>query len=306
MISRSPSRRDISGWIVFDKPAGMTSTRAVSCLKGILNAKKAGHAGTLDPLATGLLPVAFGDATKTVPFVQEGEKAYRFTVRWGAETDTDDADGEVTEQSGNRPTETDIRALLPAFTGSILQLPPTYSAVKLNGERAYYLARQGEMPILSPRQVTIHALDLISRMPDEAVFEARCGKGTYVRALARDLGRSLKCFGHVAALRRTRVGPFYEEDAVSLEVLEEAAAAGKAPLRGIEAGLAEFPRINVDPRGAARLRRGQSLLLRGPDTPPSGCAYAACGGLVAIGKVENGELIPDRVFRAPDRWMPPG
>lgn len=299
MKVRAQARNDVHGWVVLDKPAGMTSTHSVSRLKRIFNAKKAGHAGTLDPLATGVLPVAFGEATKTVPFVQDGEKAYRFTVRWGTETDTDDADGTVAAQSDARPAEADIFALLPGFTGTILQLPPSYSAIKINGERAYDLARGGAAPVLSPRPVTIHALDLIDAGRDEAVFEARCGKGTYVRALARDLGRSLGCYGHVSALRRTRVGPFFETDAVLLADLDDDAFRAKA-LRRVEAGLMEVPRVVVDSCVAARLRRGQPVLLRGHDAPFDGFAYAACGGVVvAVGAVEKGELIPGRVFNLP-------
>jgi tRNA pseudouridine55 synthase len=277
----------------------MTSTHAVSRLKRILNAKKAGHAGTLDPLATGVLPVAFGEATKTVPFVQEGEKAYRFTVRWGIETDTDDSDGAVMRQSDTRPSAADIIALLPRFTGTIQQLPPAFSAIKINGERAYDLARDGEVPVLSPRLVTVYAIDLIDSQAGEAVFEARCGKGTYVRAIARDLGRALGCYGHVSSLRRTRVGPFYEKDAVRLP--ESGAAAVNAGfLQRVEAGLSELPRVAVDSSAAARLRRGHSLLLRGQDAPAGGPAYAAFRGVVvAVGAVENGELVPSRVFNLP-------
>ena len=296
MTARTSTRKDVHGWVVLDKPSGMNSTHAVSRLKRIFNAKKAGHAGTLDPLATGILPIAFGEATKTVPFVQDGEKAYRFTVRWGTETDTDDADGRIAAQSDLRPSAADILALLPGFIGTILQLPPSYSAIKINGERAYDLARDGEAPVLTPRPVTIHALDLLSSEPDEAVFEARCGKGTYVRAIARDLGRSLGCYGHVSALRRTRVGPFYETDAVLLPDLDDEGARTRALCR-IEAGLMEVPRVVVDSDAAARLRRGQPVLLRGHDAPFDGSAYAACGGVVvAIGAVEKGELIPGRVF----------
>ncbi|MGH6864482.1 MAG: tRNA pseudouridine(55) synthase TruB, partial [Methylocella sp.] len=276
-----------------------TSTHAVSRLKRIFDAKKAGHAGTLDPLATGVLPVAFGEATKTVPFVQDGEKTYRFTVRWGTETDTDDADGRLAAQSDARPAAAAILALLPRFTGTILQTPPSYSAIKINGERAYDLARGGAPPVLSPRPVTIHALDLIDAGRDEAVFEARCGKGTYVRALARDLGRRLGCHGHVSALRRARVGPFYEKDAVLLPDLESDASCARALLH-VEAGLMEVPRVVVDSGAAARLRRGQPVLLRGHDAPLDGFAYAACCGVVvAVGAVEKGELIPGRVFNLP-------
>jgi tRNA pseudouridine55 synthase len=299
MNLRATARNDVHGWVVLDKPAGMTSTHAVSRLKRLFNAKKAGHAGTLDPLATGVLPVAFGEATKTVPFVHDGEKAYRFTVRWGTETDTDDSDGRVAALSNTRPAAASIRALLPRFIGTIQQLPPSYSAIKINGERAYDLARGGEAAVLSPRPVTIYALDLIDAACDEAVFEARCGKGTYVRAIARDLGRSLGCYGHVSALRRTRVGPFLATDAVLLPDLDDDASCAQA-LRRVEAGLMEVPRVVVDSSVAAKLRRGQSILLRGHDAPLDGFAYAACCGvLIAVGAVEKGELIPGRVFNLP-------
>ncbi len=293
------ARNDVHGWVVLDKPAGMTSTHAVSRLKRLFNANKAGHAGTLDPLATGILPVAFGEATKTVPFVQDGEKVYRFTVRWGAETDTGDSEGRVAAQSNARAAAGEILALLPLFIGTTQQLPPSYSAIKINGERAYDLARGGQAPVLSPRPVTIYALDLINALPEEAVFEARCGKGTYVRAIARDLGRRVGCYGHVCALRRTRVGPFHEADAVTLPELEDPASRAKA-LRRVEAGLMDLPRVVVDSTVAAKLRRGQPIILRGHDAPFDGFAYAACGGvIIAVGAVEKGELIPGRVFNLP-------
>ncbi len=193
-------RTEINGWLILDKPVGLTSTQAVSRLKRIFNAKKAGHAGTLDPLASGILPVAFGEATKTVPFVQDGEKAYRFTVKWGIETDSDDADGKPVRTSERRPSPDQIAELLPEFTGTIMQTPPAFSAIKIAGERAYDIARDGEEVVLQPRPVTIHSLELISTTDEEAVLEAQCGKGTYVRAIARDLGRLLGCFGHVTAL----------------------------------------------------------------------------------------------------------
>lgn len=289
-------RIEINGWVVLDKPVGMTSTQAVARLKRIFNAKKAGHAGTLDPLASGVLPVAFGEATKTVPFVQDGEKTYRFTIAWGAETDSDDADGTVIARSELRPEVAEIRAALPAFTGQIMQRPPIYSAIKVAGERAYDLARDGEIPDLAPRPVQIHALALLVADRDAASFEARCGKGCYVRALARDLGRTLGCHGHVAALRRTRVGPFAEKEAVRLTELSEAPEA----LLSVEAGLIEMPRVAVDRESAARLRRGQSILLRGREAPIAGQAYASCGGVVvAVGAIEHGELVPGRVFNLP-------
>ncbi|MGH6818126.1 MAG: tRNA pseudouridine(55) synthase TruB [Methylovirgula sp.] len=289
-------RVEINGWVVLDKPVGITSTQAVAQLKHVFNAKKAGHAGTLDPLASGVLPVALGEATKTVPFVQDGEKVYRFTIAWGAETDSDDVDGTVVARSELRPEAAEIRAALPQFTGRILQRPPAFSAIKVGGERAYDLARDGEMPDLAPRPVLIHALALVASDRDAASFEARCGKGCYVRALARDLGRVLGCLGHVAALRRTRVGPFTEKEAVRLAQLSETPDG----LLGVEAGLTEMPRVAVDREAAARLRRGQSILLRGREAPMAGQAYASCGGVVvAVGAIEHGELVPGRVFNLP-------
>jgi tRNA pseudouridine55 synthase len=291
-------RAEVNGWVVLDKPVGMTSTHAVARLKRLFNAKKAGHAGTLDPLASGVLPVAFGEATKTVPFVQDGEKAYRFTIQWGAETDSDDADGQIVARSDVRPEINAILAALPHFIGTILQTPPAYSAIKINGERAYDIARDGETPELSPRPVTIHELVVTEFGADHATFEARCGKGTYVRAIARDLGRVLGCLGHVSALRRTRVGPFSEKDAVLLSHIEDASVPDA--MRRVEAGLLELPQVVVDRDSAARLRRGQSILLRGRDAPGEGAAYACCGGVVvAVGAIERGELVPGRVFNLP-------
>jgi tRNA pseudouridine55 synthase len=294
------TRVEVNGWVVLDKPIGMTSTHAVSRLKRIFNGKKAGHAGTLDPLASGILPIAFGEATKTVPFVQDGEKAYRFEVRWGIETDTDDADGRAVRTSDTRPAPHEIAALLRGFIGNIMQTPPSFSAIKIAGERAYDLARDGETVVIEPRQVTIHALDLVEVTPDTAIFAAQCGKGTYVRAIARDLGRLLGCYGHVTALRRTRVGPFSELDSVPLADLEGEGADPAHALLSVEAGLTELSCVVVDRSSAARLRRGQPLLLRGRDAPADGFAYAACGGVVvATGIVEQGELVPARVFNLP-------
>lgn len=299
MTQRRSTRVEVNGWLILDKPVGMTSTQAVARLKRVFNARKAGHAGTLDPLASGILPVAFGEATKTVPFVQDGEKAYRFTVTWGIETDSDDSDGTVVARSDLRPTVEAIGAALGQFIGTIQQVPPAYSAIKINGERAYDIARDGDTVELAARPVVIHALRILSATPDSTVFEAECGKGTYVRAIARDLGRLLGCLGHVTALRRTRVGPFLEADAVLLEDLDAPGAPGQE-LLSVEAGLADVPCVVVDRDGAARLRRGQSLILRGRDAPIGGMAYAACGGVpVAFGMVEAGELVPSRVFNLP-------
>jgi tRNA pseudouridine55 synthase len=220
-------------------------------------------------------------------------------VRWGIETNTGDCEGEAVAQSAARATPAEIAALLPRFTGTIAQMPPTFSALKINGARAYDLARSGTAPPLCARTVTVHSFELIEAAHDTAIFDARCGKGTYVRALARDLGRSLGCYGHVSALRRTRVGPFCEMDATGLQELETAASNLQA-LRSAEAGLWELRRVVVDRGAAARLRRGQPVLLRGHDVPLQGLAYAACGGVVvAVGAVEKGELIPGRIFNLP-------
>ncbi|WP_363350998.1 tRNA pseudouridine(55) synthase TruB [Methylocystis echinoides] len=299
MSQKKSNRAVVDGWVVLDKPVGMTSTQAVSRLKRIYNAQKAGHAGTLDPLASGILPVAFGEATKTVPFVQDGEKAYRFTVRWGAETNTDDSDGEIARVSEKRPERADIERLLPQFIGDILQTPPQFSAIKIAGERAYDLARGGAQVELKARAVTIHALTIESFSPEETVFVMECGKGAYVRAIARDLGRLLTCYGHVTALRRTRVGPFLEEDSFTLDEIETQGMAADA-LLSVEAGLSELPCVVVDRDTAARLRRGGSVILRGRDAPHGGVVYAACGGApVAFGEVVEGALVPSRVFNLP-------
>jgi tRNA pseudouridine55 synthase len=296
---RSP-RVEVNGWINLDKPVGVTSTQAVAQLKHLFNAKKAGHAGTLDPLASGVLPVAFGEATKTVPIVQEGAKAYRFAVKWGEETDTDDAEGSVVARSPARPSRGAIEAALPRFVGLILQTPPTFSAIRIAGERAYDRARGGESFEIAARPIVVHRLELVEAEPDEARFEAECGKGAYVRAIARDLGRALGCHGHVVRLRRTRVGPFLAESAAALETLRQSPEARAAALLPVEAGLAELPRLAIDRRGAAILRRGQKLLLRGADAPGEGPAYAACfGAPIALGVVERGYFVSTRVFNLP-------
>lgn len=292
-----PKKRDVHGWVVLDKPVGMTSTHAVSVVKRAYCAKKAGHAGTLDPLASGLLPIALGEATKTVPFVMDGRKAYEFTVAWGSQTDTDDTEGRVVATSEKRPDEAAIAALLPRFTGTILQVPPKFSAIKIAGERAYDLARDGEEVTLEARPVEIAALRIVRHDGPTTTFEAECGKGTYVRAIARDLGTALGCLGHVAHLRRTRVGPFSIAEAVTAEALREAGDAMSA-LKPVAAALALIPEIVVHRDAALRLKRGQSILLRGRDAPPEADAvYASSGGvLIATGSVEQGEFVPHRVF----------
>jgi tRNA pseudouridine55 synthase len=299
-------KRDVNGWLVLDKPVGMTSTHAVSVVKRLLQAKRAGHAGTLDPLASGLLPIALGEATKTVPFVMDGRKIYRFTVRWGEERDTDDAEGRATEISAERPTAEAIRALIPRFSGLIEQVPPRFSAVKIGGESAYDLARDGEAVELAPRPIEVHHLELVETPDsDHSVLAAECGKGTYVRALARDMGRALGCFGHVTALRRTAVGPFAEQNAIALETLQRMAPddpmIAAAALLPVEAGLAALPALRVSSADAGRLARGQAVLLRGRDAPvmEGWVSVSAQGGLVALAQVEKGELRPRRIFNLP-------
>jgi tRNA pseudouridine55 synthase len=300
---RTP-KRDVHGWVILDKPVGMTSTQGVAVVKRLFEAKKAGHAGTLDPLASGLLPIALGEATKTVPYVMDGRKVYRFTVRWGVETDTDDTEGRTVATSDERPTTEAIRALLPRYTGVIRQVPPTYSAIKIGGERAYDLARDGEAVTLEARDIEIHRLDLVAEDAETATFEAECGKGTYVRAIARDLGRDLGCRGHVVALRRAVVGGFDEQDAVTPDELRAMRAGdnGLPPideaLLPVETALEALPSIAVTPHDAARLCRGQSVILRGRDAPifEGEAAVLSGGTLVALANYEAGALVPRRIF----------
>jgi len=305
-MARRRKGQAVSGWLILDKPEGLTSTRAVGRVRWLYDACKAGHAGTLDPLATGILPIAFGEATKTVPFAVDGAKVYRFTVRFGVETDTDDSEGKAVETSELRPTSEEIEAALPQFTGDISQVPPRYSALKVDGARAYDLARDEEEFELAARIVTVDRLELVDRPdPDHCVLETRCGKGTYVRALARDLGRALHCLGHVSALRRTRVGGFGEAEAVTLEAVEAAAEESReavlALLKPVETALQDLPALNLSSSDAGRLRQGQAVLLRGRDAPiMTGPVYAISkGALVALGEVEQGEFRPRRIFNLP-------
>lgn len=317
--------RPVSGWLVFDKPVGMGSTEAVSKIKWLFNAEKAGHAGTLDPLASGMLPIALGEATKTVPYVMDGAKVYRFTVAWGEERSTDDLEGPVTRSSDRRPDETEIRALMPKYTGVIMQTPPQFSAIKIAGERAYDLAREGETVDIPAREVEIGRLDLVGvTIEGHAIFEVECGKGTYVRSLARDMGRDLGCYGHIAELRRTEVEPFTAEDFVTLDELEAAAPApivsseegeGEAPpaqdfkaryadidalLIDTGAALECLPQVALTDDAAAKIRLGNPVIIRGRDAPveaEEACATAR-GKLVAIGAIEAGMFKPKRVFAA--------
>ncbi|WP_159590134.1 tRNA pseudouridine(55) synthase TruB [Chelativorans xinjiangense] len=301
--------RPLSGWLVLDKPVGMGSTDAVSKVKWLFGAQKAGHAGTLDPLASGMLPIALGEATKTVPYVMEGAKVYRFTIAWGEERSTDDLEGPVVKSSDKRPTEDEIRALLPRYTGLIMQTPPQFSAIKVGGERAYDLAREGGTVEIAAREVEVGRLDLVS-IPDagQAVLEVECGKGTYVRSIARDMGRDLGCFGHVADLRRTEVFPFESAQLVTMRALEEAAADAASEeerfaaldpyLMDIAAALDGLPEVPLSDDAATRIRLGNPVIVRGRDAPveaPEAWASAR-GRLIAIGAVEAGMFKPKRVF----------
>ncbi len=304
---RKKKGRAISGWLILDKPEDFGSTEAVSKIKWLYKAQKAGHAGTLDPLASGMLPIALGEATKTVPYVMDGRKIYRFSVTWGEERSTDDLEGEVTRTSDVRPSRSAIEALLPAYTGVVEQVPPTFSAIKIGGERAYDLAREGEVVEVPSREVEIHRLLLVA-CPDDrtAVFEIECGKGTYVRALARDMGRDLGCFGHISKLRRTCVVPFGEADLVpladlvALEGAEDEARLAALDEYLIDTGeaLATLPHVAVSDDQARRLRLGNPIVLRGRDAPVAEEeAFAtARGRLVAIGEIGEGEFRPKRVF----------
>lgn len=253
----------IDGWVVIDKPAGISAAGAVNTVRRTLNAAKAGHAGTLDPLATGVLPIALGEATKTITYLVETEKGYRFTARWGRATATDDAEGEIVEESAVRPGKAAIEAVLPSFTGTISQVPPAFSAIKVDGRRAYAIARGGgATPVLEARPVRIDAISLIRLIDsDHAEFLVTCGKGTYMRALARDIARALGTVGHVASLRRTRVGPFTEEQAISLEDFAALghSAATSGHLLEVETVLDDIPALALTTSEADRLRRGQPV-----------------------------------------------
>ena len=308
-MTATPKRRGlpIHGWLVIDKPLGVSSAQVVGVVRRAIGAAKAGHAGTLDPLATGILPVALGEATKTVPYVMDGTKAYRFTVRWGEGTSTDDAEGEVIAASPSRPTPREIEAAVARMTGEIEQVPPAYSAVHVSGQRAYALARAGRSVDLASRRVVIHRFALVARPDnDHAVFEVACGKGVYIRSLARDLAAGLGTCGHVSSLRRTAVGPFGEEQAIPLETLQ---SLGHSPaafghLLPVEAVLDDIPALDLTDTEANRLRRGQPVGLIDRLDPTcigpleSGCiVWARAGGKpVALARFEAGGLRPVRVL----------
>jgi len=306
-MARRKRGEKVDGWLILDKPLGMTSTEAVGAVRRLFDAQKAGHGGTLDPLASGILPIALGEATKTVPFVMDGAKTYRFTLKFGEQRTTDDAEGAVTATSAHRPDDAAIRAALPAFTGLIAQTPPAFSAIKVAGQRAYDLAREGAPPALAARSIRIDSLILLERPDAEhATFEVACGKGAYMRALARDLALYLGSCGHVSALRRLRVGPFGLERAISLETLR---GLGHSPaafehLLPLETALDDIPALALTATEASRLRCGQPIgLLHRQDRervqgldPDAMVLAMAEGRLIALARIEDGALVPVRVM----------
>ncbi len=301
-MGRKRKGRDISGWLVIDKPASMTSTAVVNKVRWAMDAKKAGHAGTLDPEATGVLAVALGEATKTVPYITDALKAYVFTVRLGQATNTDDAEGEVIAESSARPTDEDIKQALSPFLGEIMQVPPKFSAVKIDGQRAYKLARDGEDVELAARPLWVEELVLADRPdPDHVVLEMTCGKGGYVRSIARDLGTALGCHGHVKELRRIWSGPFGAEDGLSIEQIDEMAKTTALDdfLQPLEVGLSDLPELKCTPEGAVRLRNGNPGMVLASDVEYGDEAWASFEGkAVAVGTYRSGELHPSRVFAA--------
>jgi tRNA pseudouridine55 synthase len=308
-MARRKKGDPVSGWLCLDKPYDLTSTSAVTRVRRAFNAQKGGHAGTLDPLATGILPIALGEATKTVPFLVDADKAYRFTIQWGRNTTTLDREGETTGTSDVRPTRDEVEAALGAFIGEIDQIPPNYSAIKVDGERAYDLAREGVAFELKTRKVTIHALRVVDAPDaDHIVLEMECGKGTYVRAVMRDLAARLGTCGHVDQLRRTRVGQFTEATAISLETLENLSYEARLSeaLLPVETALDDIPALAVTDEDAFRLAQGRAIVLlpRQVETlkaelPPGDRTVSAMSGekLVALCEMRAGKLNPVRVFQ---------
>lgn len=299
-MGRTRKGRDISGWLVVDKPAGLTSTAVVNKVKWAFDAKKAGHAGTLDPDATGVLAVALGEATKTVPYITDALKAYTFTVRLGQSTNTDDAEGEILKTSDARPEDAQIKDALGQFIGDIMQVPPQFSAVKIDGQRAYKLARDGEDLELAARPLWVGELIMTDRPDaDHVTLEMTCGKGGYVRSIARDLGEALGCFGHVRELRRIWSGPFDATDGISLEQINELAKQPELDtyLHPLEEGLQDLPQVSATPEGAVRMRNGNPGMVMASDVEYGDECWASLDGkAVAVGRYKAGELHPSRVF----------
>ena len=302
-MGRTRKGRDISGWLVIDKPAGLTSTAVVNKVRWAIQAKKAGHAGTLDPEATGVLAVALGEATKTVPYITDALKAYRFTVRLGQATNTDDTEGEVISTSDQRPTDAQIKKALGSFVGDIMQVPPKFSAVKIDGQRAYKLARNGENVEIAARPLWVEELVMTDRNDDDHVtLEMICGKGGYVRSIARDLGQSLGCFGHVRDLRRIWSGPFDAADGLTLEQIDHMAHSPDldAHVRPISDGLVDLPEVRATAEGAARMRNGNPGMVLTSDVEYGDECWASLDGApIAVGRYKSGELHPARVFNLP-------
>jgi len=292
------------GWIILDKPTGITSAHAVAKVKRTLKPGKIGHAGTLDPLASGILPLALGEATKTVGYMMDASKAYSFTATWGQERDTDDSEGRVTASSAGRPSKDAIEALLGDFTGVIQQTPPNYSAIKVDGKRAYDMAREGEVLELKSRQVTVNSLEITNYSPEQTSFICHCGKGTYIRSLARDMGRRLGCLGYISQLRRLKVGNFMENHAISLEVLSEMMHKGDLSfLRPVESALDDILAWDISSDQAIRLKRGQTILLsegyagKPESIPDHTVMLTRCNGkAIAMCSVTQGSVKPVRVF----------
>ncbi len=310
-MGRRKKGNPVHGWVILDKPLGMTSTQGVAAVRRIFDAQKAGHAGTLDPMATGILAIALGEATKTVPYAMDADKTYRFTATWGESRDSDDAEGKVTGTCDVRPTREAIEAMLPRFTGTLSQTPPVYSAIKVDGERAYDLARDGEEVVLQPRPVEVFEARLLGAQTDSAEFEIRCGKGTYVRSWVRDIALALGTLGHVTALRRTRLGGWDEKTAVSLETLtpfmHSPAAFGY--LRPLSTALDGIPALAVSGPDTVRIRSGNPILIRANifARMKDGFGDGELSGLtvflkdeegqpVALAEIAEGELRPFRVF----------
>ena len=293
-------KRAVSGWVILNKPYDMTSTQAVGKVRWLFSAAKAGHAGTLDPLATGILPIALGEATKAVPQVQDGTKIYRFAIGWGRATSTDDTEGETIATSDVRPEQAALEAVLPRFTGTILQRPPAFSALKIDGERAYDLARAGENVVLAERPIDVDALTLVQHGADESVLEVTCGKGTYVRALARDIAEALGTRGHVTRLHRAAVGAFTDARAITIAELEAAAEGEErdALLAPVSDGFADLPEIRLDAGQATAISHGNAVLLTGASAPANldECWVSFRGQVLATGHVEFGQFKPRRVF----------
>ena len=302
-MGRTRKGRDISGWLVIDKPAGLTSTAVVNKVRWAIQAKKAGHAGTLDPEATGVLAVALGEATKTVPYITDALKAYRFTVRLGQATNTDDTEGEVISTSDQRPSDAQIKQALGSFVGDIMQVPPKFSAVKIDGQRAYKLARDGENVEIAARPLWVEELVMTDRNDDDHVtLEMICGKGGYVRSIARDLGQSLGCFGHVRDLRRIWSGPFDAADGLTLEQIDHMAHSPDldAHVRPISDGLVDLPEVRATAEGAARMRNGNPGMVLTSDVEYGDECWASLDGApIAVGRYKSGELHPARVFNLP-------